>query len=178
MHGSGFSCYFLLFFFLILRLFLFRAPWVVTADEGEGRRGANPRWKRVDPDSEPGILAEPEVCRCYLWARRPTARGSRCWPQPVPEAGKKKKREREMERREGARAVMQGAGRGWGGGAGAGSVRCALLRGGLRAPRVFHLLPSARRSSTLLRAPRPLSREGIAPLFLRPPLCRTSRILA
>ena len=54
------------FFFLILRLFLFRAPWVVTADEGEGRRGANPRWKRVDSDSEPGTLAEPEVCRCDL----------------------------------------------------------------------------------------------------------------
>ena len=70
--------FYFFFFFLILRLFLFRAPWVVTADEGEGRRGANPRWKRVDPDSEPGILAEPEVCRCYLWARRPTARGSRC----------------------------------------------------------------------------------------------------
>lgn len=65
------------FFFLILRLFLFRAPWVVTADEGEGRRGANSRWKRVDPDSEPGTLAEPEVSRCDLWARRPTARGSR-----------------------------------------------------------------------------------------------------
>ena len=57
---------FYFFFFLILRLFLFRAPWVVTADEGEGRRGANPRWKRVDSDSEPGTLAEPEVCRCDL----------------------------------------------------------------------------------------------------------------
>lgn len=54
MHGSDFSCYFLLFFFFSLHLFLFRAPWVVTADEGEGRRGANLRWERVEPGSEPG----------------------------------------------------------------------------------------------------------------------------
>ena len=99
-HGSGFPCYFWLSFFP-LRLFLFRAPWVVTADEGEGRRGANPRWKRVDPDSEPGHTRGAWALQVLPPVPAAGRAGSRFCPQSVPAAAKKReKRERERWRGE------------------------------------------------------------------------------
>lgn len=53
-HGPDFNCYFFPFFSPLPR-FLFRAPWVVAGDEGEGRRGANPLWDSVAPSSERGV---------------------------------------------------------------------------------------------------------------------------
>ena len=114
-HGSDFSGYFWLSYFP-LRLFLFRAPWVVTADEGEGRRGANPRWKRVDPDSEPGHTRGAWALQVLPPGPAADSAQRALLPPVCPRRRqeKEKKKEREMERREGAGAGMQGAGWGWG----------------------------------------------------------------
>lgn len=155
------------YFVFFLPLFLFRAPWVVAANEGAGRRGAHPQRERVDPLLDPGAdsasLTSPG-------ALSESDRGLRATPPSGPSLS------REPESR------LPEPGIGWGSrreqkqGLGRGCGVCFALRlcaGAVRPP--FHFL--GWRASPFLAHPGPSLGSGVASL-LRPSLCRTRRCLA